>query len=334
MNANPNDRERLIEAMIDDCVGRLPNAERAGLRAEMDASAELRDEWSSLQASSQALRSWRVPEPPSDLSSRVLARVAEHEESNIIPFERAVAAGEQRGGVPGPWLNVKEIVAVAASLALIVGILMPGNKYARDRMQRAACLSNMQNIMTGLGSYQSTYDAMPFAGPTPQGAHWGRQVPVGAQKASNTQHVYLLVRGRFVAPGTFVCSARPDGVRMASQFADRFRDFPQAANCSYSTQNQIGPRPTLSDAPRMAVLADTNPLFDPLVRRLAPSYPRNSFSHAEGAGQNVLFRDGSARWEKEPTVGVSGDHIYQAGDRTRYTGTETPVGETDSFLIP
>lgn len=333
MNTDFNDRERLIEAMIDESVDRLHDENRRRLHAAIDSSAALRDEWTSIQETSRALSAWRVPEPPSDLATRVMARIAEHEESTIIPFERAVAAADHRGG--GPWLSVKEIVAVAASLALIVGIIVPGNKYARDHMQRTACMSNMQSIMAGLGGYQAMYDgAMPFAGPTPEGAHWRRDVPSGVRQASNTKHFYLLVSGNFVAPSVFVCPARPDAIAMASQHPDRFRDFPQAANCSYSTQNQIGPRPTIANVPGMAVLADTNPLFDPLVRKLAPSYPTNSFSHAEGAGQNVLFRDGSARWEKKPTVGVGGDHIYKAGDRTRYTGTETPVAATDSFLIP
>lgn len=335
MNGNPNERENLVEAMIDESVDRLSEDARRRLHGAIDASTVLRDEWESIQEVSAALRRWRVPEPPRDLASRVLARVAEHDEATIIPYERAVAARDRATGGPAPWLSVKEIVAVAASLALIVGIIMPGNKYARDRMQRAACMSNIQSVMAGLGGYQAMYDgALPFAGPTPEGARWVRNVPAGVRQVSNTRHFYLLVRGHFVAPSSFACPARPDAIAMAVHNADRFRDFPQAANCSYSTQNQIGPRPTIGTAARMAVLADTNPLFDPLVRRLAPSYVKNSFTHSEGAGQNVLFRDGSARWEKEPTVGVAGDHIYQAGDRTRYDGDEMPVGETDSFLIP
>jgi hypothetical protein len=335
MNANPNERENLVAAMIDESVGRLNEDDRRRLHAAIDASAELREEWESIHEATGALRRWRVPEPPHDLASRVLARVAEHDDATIIPYERAVAARDRSAGGGAPWLSVKEIVAVAASLALIVGIIMPGNKYARDRMQRAACMSNIQSVMAGLGGYQAIFDgSLPYAGPTPEGARWVRNVPPGVRQVSNTRHFYLLVQGHFVAPSAFACPARPDAIAMAIQNADRFRDFPQAANCSYSTQNQAGPRPMIGNVPRLAVLADTNPLFDPLVRRLAPSYTKNSFSHSEGAGQNVLFRDGSARWEKEPTVGVAGDHIYQAGDRTRYQGDELPVGETDSFLIP
>jgi hypothetical protein len=335
MNANPNEHENLVAAMIDESVGRLSEDERRRLHAGIAASAELREHWDSIRDVTGALRRWRVPEPPRDLAGRVLARIAEHDASTIIPFERSVAASERSGGGAAPWFSVKELVAVAASLALIVGIIMPGNKYARDRMQRAACMSNIQGVMAGLGGYHAMYEgALPYAGPTPEGAHWRRDVPVGVRQVSNTRHFYLLVRGHFVDPSSFACPARPDAIAMATQNADRFRDFPQAANCSYSTQNQAGPRPTIFAAGRLAVLADTNPLFDPLVRRLAPSYTRNSFTHSEGAGQNVLYRDGSARWEREPTVGVAGDHIYRAGDRTRYNGDELPVAETDSFLIP
>ena len=90
----------------------------------------------------------------------------------------------------------------------------------------------------------------------------------------------------------------------------------------------------IGDDPNLVVAGDTNPLFDPRAQRLAPTYVKNSFNHFNGGGQNVLYRAGHARWTKKPTVGVGGDHIYQAGDRTDYVGDEAPVGATDSFLIP
>jgi hypothetical protein len=91
--------------------------------------------------------------------------------------------------------------------------------------------------------------------------------------------------------------------------------------------------------PRMAMVADRNPLFTDNPVSLAVSNPDgegfiNSPLHENGAGQNVVFMTGETQWFTRPDVGVNGDDIYRSGELMRYVGNETPLFETESFLVP
>jgi len=333
-----DDPQKLDEAVLDYHLNRLEEAEKDRLESLLAASPQLASRDRTLRRLCEALDGWPAPEPPADLVGRVVAAVEARTATGdrVLPFEPApaeVSRGEV-GSRPS-FLSVREIVAVAACLAIIVGMVMPGHKWARERARRTYCQSNLQSIMAGLGGYQAAYaGAVPFAGPSKPGTMWLRQAPAGVPRDSNTRHFYLLVRGYFVQPSKFYCPSRPDGVPMAQVNGARFPDFPERANCNYSMQNFVGPKPSCGSDPRLVIMGDTNPLFDPAALRLAGTYPENSFSHQGGAGQNVLRLGGNIQWTAVPTVGVDGDHIYLAGDRTRYQGTERPVCATDSFLIP
>lgn len=335
---SPENRRKLDEAILDYHLGRLEPSERRRLEAAMVASPEVASRSRSAERLCRLLDCWEVPGPPAGLSDRVVAAVRPPSaaEERIYSFEEVAArAAAPRGGAAGAFLSVRDIVAVAACLAIIVGVMMPGHKWVRERGRRAACQSNLQSVMAGLGGYQADYaGALPFAGPSPRGAVWLRGVRRGVPQVSNTRHFYLLVRGLYVPAQAFYCPSRPDDVPMAQANATRFPDFPQRANCSYSIQNLGGVRPTTRSDPRLAIVGDTNPYFDAAALRLVGSYPANSLSHAGGAGQNVLHLGGAIEWTSEPTVGVDGDNIFQAGNVTRYEGTELPTCATDSFLIP
>jgi hypothetical protein len=75
-----------------------------------------------------------------------------------------------------------------------------------------------------------------------------------------------------------------------------------------------------------------------------PEVGDNSASH-QGKGQNVLYRDGSVRFETEVTVGIAGDNIYTYatdpnlgggdpnGTPPTGNGTGFPFGERDAYLV-
>ena len=87
--------------------------------------------------------------------------------------------------------------------------------------------------------------------------------------------------------------------------------------------------------PASPVAADRNPYLD--INAGAVDSNSNSAVHL-GLGQNVLYKDGSVRFERSPKVGIGGDNIYTYGGGAGGTGpTENgdgvPVDKNDAYLV-
>ena len=93
--------------------------------------------------------------------------------------------------------------------------------------------------------------------------------------------------------------------------------------------------------PDCPVAADRNPHLDKNAGDGVLDGGTNSMCHQE-KGQNVLFKNGGVRFEKNTGVGVGSDNIYCYGDAdtppTAPTGGSAngdgaPVGENDAYLV-
>jgi hypothetical protein len=159
-------------------------------------------------------------------------------------------------------------------------------------------------------------------------------------RASATKPMFKVLRGSYVPSArVFICPADRQARPMLADDYRKFSDFAEPANVSYSFQCMNTPKGRRLENmnPRMALLADRNPLFDGrAVHRLSPyeEDKANSAAHGDAAGQNAVFVDGHYDWFTRPTIGVGGDNIYRAGQLTRHEGTEEPVCDTDTFLVP
>ena len=91
-------------------------------------------------------------------------------------------------------------------------------------------------------------------------------------------------------------------------------------------------------ANQVFILADRNPFFTKRVRmRVRILRPKNSSSHGENAGQNVLRLNGEVFWTTEPTIGPNHDDIWTVADKppgSEYVGTEVPRKIDDEFIAP
>jgi hypothetical protein len=330
-------------SLIDLHLGRLPAEEADSLRAAMNASPELHAQSEGCRRLLSALDAYEAPTTPSRLVDAILNRIAESEA--LIPFpsvdsaEEALPNGVERTLAGSAVLSLRELITIAACIVLFVGIFVPGYYKAQAISKRNLCAENMSQIYAGLGAYaQANSGYLPNAGAIPGGSWLPVRIP-GVLRASNTRHIYLLLKDGYVNNARiFLCPGRGDGVPMLMDNYRKATDFAEpASNCNYSIQNGNveDPTPLEQLQSHMAYVADANPNFSGQVtRNLNPFGPDNSNAHDINGGQNVLYVNGRVAWVTKPTVGVNGDHIYRAGTLTHYIGTELPRSKTDSFLVP
>lgn len=340
MKSNDDTFDELAGLLIDLHMGQLGPEEAARLRSQIDASPPLRRQSEQCGRLIGELDAFQTPPHSADLTDRILKRIADSEA--MIPFppspETPVLSGDDGMYARSPIFSLRELVVIAACIAMFVGIFVPGYYKAQAISKRNLCRQNLAQVYGGLYEYQQANAGyLPHAGVVPGGS-WLRVRTPGVRRASNSQHLYLTVKEGFITnPRVFVCPGQENGVPMVMENYRKVDDFAEPSNIGYSTQNVnvARPLPFAKLSNRMVYIGDANPLFSGRVAHvLDPLGVENSFSHEANAGQNVLSLDGHVGWVTRPTVGVGGDHIYQAGTLKRYVGTELPQGATDTFLVP
>ena len=145
-----------------------------------------------------------------------------------------------------------------------------------------------------------------------------------------TRCQFMLVRSGDVTPKQYVCPSSGEQID-PEQNIDLYYDFKSYDNISYGYQVPYGPydsRASEDIDPRMAVGGDKGPYGNEIAdlpimndewgtggNTMTPQTWKkyNSPNHGgkgTGEGQNVLFGDGHASFEKSPIVGIDQDNIY------------------------
>ncbi len=323
--------QNLEEKLIDWHLDRLEESERAWLDEELRRDAALRKTSDRLGRILQPLDHWSVPAAPHNLADKVLAYVAEQRDEPVstVPFPT-----EPKPYRRAPFFALRDVIAAAACIALLVTVVVPGISSIRDRSRRANCSNNLASVFRGVSAYQTAFSgALPFSG-LAANASW---LPGDGDSAfaSNSRHAFLLVKLNY-GPETkdFVCPGCDKSFPMDPKTASGGDDFAQAANLSYATMNLAGKSPNLRPCNTMPYLSDANPLF--VKTRFDASVDpntANSRSH-RGKGQTVLTVDGSATWITTPVYGKKQDNLWLAGELRVYKGTETPSCADDAHLVP
>lgn len=154
---------------------------------------------------------------------------------------------------------------------------------------------------------------------------------------SVTRSLWMLVRTGDVTPKQYVCPSSGESIAN-EQNIDLYYDFQSKDYVSYGFQVPYGPFSTRASEnidPRMATASDEGPYTstsDPGLPKddttnwdttkgdfKTPQSWRkfNSPNHGgagTGEGQNVLYGDGHATFEKTPIVGIDRDNIFTAMD--------------------
>ncbi|MEI7837908.1 MAG: hypothetical protein WCK05_16015, partial [Planctomycetota bacterium] len=215
-------------------------------------------------------------------------------------------------------------------------VFIPSLRNLSQDAQVRSCASNLgQTVYPGIRHWADAHNGQLPGQSSPIARWW----PASEKPAvSNSAALFDLVRDRYAPNLAFACPA-------LSRSGDSFDlqagmvDFPAPKFVSYSYQHSIGLGRLNLQAPALrtvlddlAIMADSNPLF--VDGRIRNDRAGTCSDNHGGAGQNVLYATGEVRWSTTSAAGVGGDDIYLAGNLRRYNGDESPIGPTDSFLLP
>jgi len=247
----------------------------------------------------------------------------------------------------------------------------------RSVAYRLYCGTNLSGMGKAMLTYANDYDdELPRAGgpssvwgatPNWKAEEWrsayGCDTRGNGGRASISASLYLLVKYAEAEPKSFLCKGDikttefvPAKYGVGKRDLFDLWDFgpDPAKHCSYTYHIPYGPYPlTTGSEPEMAVAGGRNPWLDTPTHRARgakdfaafdPNGTReavklgNALTHQED-GQNVLFMDGHATFEKTSACGVKDDNIYTswAGSDIRKgappTLTSQPASRFDSLLV-
>lgn len=333
------DKPDINESMLLDWhLGQLDDDERQRVERALADSPELVQYSERLQGLLKVLDADAEPVPPANLVENVMTRIQER--TKVIQMPAATSGQEVAARFPS--LALRDIIAIAACITLFIGIAIPGYFKVHNVSQRRRCLSNMRTVSNAMTDYSQAHAGfLPYVDYV-KGGTWLPEQNRDKPQASNTRHVYKLVREGYL-PNTrvFLCPADKHGRPMQTDDYQQFADFVERINNSYSYVFMNWPHGIRLEQMRhgpgrsMVLIADRNPHFyqgSGKGPRTVSHTLSNSPLHEGGAGQNAIYVDGHGGWYKSPNIGVNGDDIYKAGSVEQYQGTEQPVSETDTFL--
>ncbi len=279
-----------------------------------------------------------APSPGDLLAARTIDTVRRARQKERYTQQIQALSGDGRS----TGLRWRELLAAAAVVLISVSLIWPSLNRARATARQDACQTNLAAAGMGFASYAAEHQGrMPAVKARPGDPWWHvNSFTEEGRTRSNSAHLFLLIRGGYLTAEQLTCPGNPDALRRASV---GMRDWPDAPSTSFSYQNQFTHHANrLNRTVRIAILGDKNPLFQPGAYRSELDPAALSANHATLQVQNVLLSDGRVLRLTAPMVNGN-DNIWQIHDKTaqyiqgrpiRYTGTETPSDENDSFLVP
>jgi len=208
--------------------------------------------------------------------------------------------------------------------------------YANDNFEKWPTPPFDKKVQSDPNEGIDYYGKAPLDGGSKFGVSYKREnpsfsvAPNASTQLSVTRAYWMLVRSGDMTPKQYACPSSTDDADPTENI-ELYYDFTSYDNISYGYQVPFGPRDTAPregmDA-RQIVSADKGPFYDvandpqweasdgePLTLLSSPKEWRryNSPNHGgsdSGEGQNCLFADGHATFERLPAVGIDNDNIY------------------------
>jgi prepilin-type N-terminal cleavage/methylation domain-containing protein len=229
-----------------------------------------------------------------------------------------------------------ELLVVVAIIALLISILLPSLSRARELSKRTVCVANERGLGQAYYIYaQDDPGLFPAIASTTTAASGNFQMfysqdrsvePSTTGRPSPSVDMWAVVKANNTTPKQYICPSTADTPDPA-QDTTVYYDFYGIGNCSYGYQWQHSQNRRIigtSSEPTFPVLADGNPYIKggipssiTLPADRVSSGRGNSQNHTNREGQNVLFQDGHANFEKGPDVGLSGKILNVPQSRGR-----------------
>lgn len=333
------------QLLFDYSIGLTSEEQTTEAETLISENKEAVEIHSKLKASLAPLESLEPQVCPDDLVEHTIHYVDQHADASQQQLEQLLAI-EQTKRAPikiGFWRNLTEMAAIAASVMLLAGILVPTLGFARQKYWQKKCGMQLSNFFQGLSNYISDHDGRQPSIATTAGAPWWKVGYQGQENQSNTRRIYLLVIDSYVSPSDFICPSNKASrnLQIESSKVRTYKDFPDRNYVTYSFQISCSQTQSGKLLCRKPIMADLNPLFEELptydsqfkVRLDKRLLTINSSNH-NSRGQNVLFGDGRVEFRTTRYTGITQDDIFTLQDTDIYQGVEVPSCETDFFLAP
>ncbi|MFC1783722.1 hypothetical protein ACFL02_09095 [Planctomycetota bacterium] len=303
------------------------------------------------------LDNWRDETAPESLAEGTLKYVEEQEKARkwasapadfvAHRIEQEVPKDAISYGSRSRWVlhNLRDIIAVAASIMLVMGLLHPAFRNARLRSQQLACANQLGRIGFASNNYASDNNGYLPRLPRQPGDKWWS---VG-QQGSNSSNTYLLVRQGYLPAQVFLCPGVDNKsvqlrLQINPQQLKTMHDFPGRGYVNYSFRLIVSSQPLTRDNINnvLPIVSDQNPIFARFNSEKSTELDltqnktllmSNSPNHAN-RGQNLLFPDGSVRFVTDRLYqsGPDRDDIFTIRAIFRYSGTEMPKSDRDIFI--
>jgi len=342
MKPNSND---LLQRILDYHMRLDSDRQREDTRKLLEHDLQAQQLDAALRKSLAPLSEWAVQTPPAGLAVRTYSFIHD-QESRTRPVLLENPSDERASRGRSWWVisNLRDVIAVAASLAIIFLAALPSTRYARQIARQNACASQMRQAGVAMAHYaQDANGAMPYV-PIPAGAVWWQVGQQGQQNHSNTRNLYLLVKGGYLPADAFVCPGNPNAgqIRIAipREMMATLQDFAERTQVNYSLRLMIQPRNLSAENASIPLLSDQNPIFihfdsdrlEEIDLQASKQLLRSNSPNHNGRGLNLLHPDGHVRFSTDRNLDSS-DDIFTIRNVTQYRGTEQP-DQNDVFIAP
>lgn len=318
----------------DRASGSLDSADAAAFDQLVDCGwdAGRTPEWARVRASQQSRLLSRLDtaaSATSDLVGATLLRV--QREIDRGEALRRVSAQADRPGFRMPGVRMRDVAAAAAVALVGISVFWPAARSMQESTRRDVCASNMGNAGMGLAMYASDHDGLLPRAPSSDRAWWD----VGGAH-THTAGLFSLATSGYASlrdlscPGNLSALVRDDSGRMVD-----WRSHDEVSFSYQSPSLQSAHRWTRPE--RVVVLADKSPVSVRAMRGERVDPMARSLNH-RGAGQNVLFNDGSVRFFGSPVLD-GGDNLWlprslEGLEHPELTGRELAEDAEDAFVTP
>ncbi len=145
------------QLLFDYCVGLTSEKETAEAEALISSSEEAGQIHSKLKAALTPLESAEPEFCPDDLVESTIWRLNNLARSSQLRLQQLLATEQTRTVTAKSrfWRNLGEMVATAAVILLVAGVLIAPLKFARQKSWQQRCQAQLRRIWQGINNYSS-----------------------------------------------------------------------------------------------------------------------------------------------------------------------------------